>query len=84
MYIEKEIEINFLDEALSKLTLDYTTEKCPHCGHIINRIPVARKSDIRAFRELLNIMNKYLNDEGVPEKILGTLMDRINARLSIQ
>ena len=83
---ETEIDMSlYLEEALPKLErLKNIEERCPHCGDMIRYPLIARKRDIESFKELLDIMNKYLGEMGVPGKILSEIMDGINSRLNIQ
>ena len=56
---------------------------CGGCGAPIRYPVIARQSDIEAFKSLINIAEEYLNEHGIPQKILCDIMDRINLGLTI-
>jgi mevalonate kinase len=49
------------------------------------RFPIiARREDIEAFEELIKMAKKYLKENGVEEKMLSSLLKKINDRLNLQ
>ena len=71
-----------IEEAIEKLSEPIMKKQCPRCGYYMQYPKVAKRSHVEAFEELIEIANEYLNENGVPEKILSELMKKINARLN--
>jgi predicted RNA-binding Zn-ribbon protein involved in translation (DUF1610 family) len=76
----------FIETSIQKLRPNHTktvTFPCPQCGTGVYFPVVARRHDVEAFHELLDIAKQYLVGEGVVDKMLTGIMDRINLSLLI-
>jgi predicted RNA-binding Zn-ribbon protein involved in translation (DUF1610 family) len=76
----------FIETSIQQLRLNHTetvTFPCPRCGTGVYFPVIARQHDLDAFKELLKIATTYLIDEGILEKMLTSITDRINLSLLI-
>lgn len=75
----------FLEEAIPKLmSIESQSINCSNCNEKIYLPIIARKQDIKAFKELIEIAMEYLHEEGIVQKIFDDLKKKINERLNIQ
>ena len=77
----------FIETSIQQLRPNHTktvTFPCPRCGTGVYFPVIARKHDIDAFKELLEIAKAYLAGEGVVEKMLASIIDRIHLSLLIK
>ena len=74
MYIEKTISLfdwDKLEEALDTLREPELAQiTCPYCKQEIKLPVIARECDIQAFKELMQIAEKYLKDKDLLFKML--------------
>lgn len=79
----------FLTEQLTALTdspiqppyANDIESRCPHCKEMVRRPVIARSRDVQAFEGLLAIAEKYLDGQGVREKMLAAIKVDIRAGL---
>lgn len=82
LHIENHLT-SFLEEALpSTPEFEAITEYCPHCRMLIRYPLVARERDIKAFKLLLEIAEKYLKEHGGEKAMLEDIMGKIKAAMS--
>jgi len=80
MKIEKSILNEWLETALPMFEpIETADQKCIHCGDYMSFPIMARQEHVEAFEQLLEIAHKYLEGEGVQEKMMQSILDQLIA-----